>query len=865
MKHLNLMLASFALFSAVGGYAQTDVTSTYLQNADFESGIAIDNGICTYAKDMAGNNTTYSGLQPVDGWTAGENGDAKAAGLFAYGGTPFLGGAGYVAPATSEGKGNNALGLVAVWQGIAQYTQAVTLPAGTYTLTAEVYNGAGTTKAAKNLFGFIASNGTEYLAPAKAYAVGSWETISVTFVLAEETAGQVSIGYTAPNAGSAANMHLFYDNVQIAYTAGNAELEANTEKVAGASATNPILTDFVVNGTFDAGNTGWQRTASFQNNGTATNQQGDFTGPFWENWNSSAMAQKMYQTARNIPNGTYRLKIAAFVNNLATDGSQYVFANDNQTPLTANGPLFYEVWTVVTNNEVTFGLEQTTATANWLGIDNVSLTYYGEGDVIEAAQDATHKADYDAAVANANTAKEEYAVVTGEEMTALDAELAKPEPTTAEGYDAAVVAINAAVNAVKEVAPVYEAFNAAKAATYETLPYAAPAKYEALTAAQQVEAATSAADAQTKIDAMKKALRQYVESNSVAEGVEGSEDFTSVITNPNAEAMDGWTLATHDGGATMDIKSNEPFVDGNDVAATGYFDGGNWNANDWTTSFTQDITVPAGKYVLAVTARGSANLRWFRLVAADKTTDLAHVGANVEDGVFGRGWNDGVVEFTTNGGTVTIKVDANTQTAHEWQSFSRFRLTRIGNPDADVVTVSSVRYATYVTKTAVDLDQVEGLTAYAVKANSADDIVYTQVTGVVAAGTPLLINGDAGDYAMAFSDAEAATPANNDLLVADGVVAGDGQTIYVLANGINGLGWYLVKENSVIKAGKAYLKIVNAGGAKEFIALGEVTGINTVATDVDNANAPLYNVAGQRVGKDAKGLVIKNGKKIIIK
>lgn len=43
------------------------------------------------------------------------------------------------------------------------------------------------------------------------------------------------------------------------------------------------------------------------------------------------------------------------------------------------------------------------------------------------------------------------------------------------------------------------------------------------------------------------------------------------------------------------------------------------------------------------------------------------------------------------------------------------------------------------------------------------------------------------------------------------------------------------------------------------------TGIETVTTNAANANVPMYNLAGQRVGDGAKGLVIKNGKKMILK
>ena len=45
----------------------------------------------------------------------------------------------------------------------------------------------------------------------------------------------------------------------------------------------------------------------------------------------------------------------------------------------------------------------------------------------------------------------------------------------------------------------------------------------------------------------------------------------------------------------------------------------------------------------------------------------------------------------------------------------------------------------------------------------------------------------------------------------------------------------------------------------------ETTGINNITTEATEANAPAYNLAGQKVGKEYKGVVIKAGKKFILK
>ena len=168
-------------------------------------------------------------------------------------------------------------------------------------------------------------------------------------------------------------------------------LYENTAFVAGANKDNPVATNFVVNGYFNSSNTGWKRTGSFANNGLANNQQGDFTGNFWENWNGSAQVNKMYQQINNIPNGTYKLEIAAFVNNFENPNeSQFVFANNDKVFLTTPEPTLYHVYTYVTDNTIEVGLEQTKAITNWMGIDNVSLTYYGEENVVDELENPDH-------------------------------------------------------------------------------------------------------------------------------------------------------------------------------------------------------------------------------------------------------------------------------------------------------------------------------------------------------------------------------------------------------------------------------------------------------------------------------------------
>lgn len=49
------------------------------------------------------------------------------------------------------------------------------------------------------------------------------------------------------------------------------------------------------------------------------------------------------------------------------------------------------------------------------------------------------------------------------------------------------------------------------------------------------------------------------------------------------------------------------------------------------------------------------------------------------------------------------------------------------------------------------------------------------------------------------------------------------------------------------------------------IAKPVTTGINNITTDATLENAPAFNLAGQKVGKAYKGVVIKAGKKFVQK
>ena len=192
------------------------------------------------------------------------------------------------------------------------------------------------------------------------------------------------------------------------------------------------------------------------------------------------------------------------------------------------------------------------------------------------------------------------------------------------------------------------------------------------------------------------------------------------------------------------------------------------------------------------------------------------------------------------------------------------------------LTIPSSSFATYAAYYPVDYAKSD-LEAYAVKLNDAKDgVVFTKISGVVPAGVPVLLKGDANkEYVL--NKADGGSSVSTDLKMSDGTATStdgssastDAATLYALSTVDDVTAFYPVKKNSPIPAKRCYLEVKSTSPKAAFYSLGtnfgETTGISSVENKVEKADAPVYNLAGQLVGKDYKGLVIKNGKKFVIK
>lgn len=171
---------------------------------------------------------------------------------------------------------------------------------------------------------------------------------------------------------------------------------------------------------------------------------------------------------------------------------------------------------------------------------------------------------------------------------------------------------------------------------------------------------------------------------------------------------------------------------------------------------------------------------------------------------------------------------------------------------------------TYVTLT----PKVKGtmkVTVWINKGNRDVYVVKESDAKALALGTEVIasgyINGQNNDVAEDDID----NPLKGYMKMQENIVTkgAEGVDAYVVGAGNQAFWGYLTFTAEAKETYYVFNKNTQIGfGGFEFTPSG--TGISDI-TAADDADAPVYNLAGQRVSKDTKGLLIKNGKKFINK
>lgn len=191
-------------------------------------------------------------------------------------------------------------------------------------------------------------------------------------------------------------------------------------------------------------------------------------------------------------------------------------------------------------------------------------------------------------------------------------------------------------------------------------------------------------------------------------------------------------------------------------------------------------------------------------------------------------------------------------------------------------TVVNNDYATLGCSVPLDITSLPtGITAYTLSTTGTTINKVQKTTTLLANKGVLLENTSGENKTLSIPVAASGTAdANNQLVAFTGSgnltqPEGGNTYYYILTDMNNKVGFYKVNKQSgnAMGANTAYLVVDGSSLARDFFALdGETTGIaNVDVNDNFDANAPMYNLAGQRVSKNYKGVVIVNGKKMLNK
>ncbi len=210
-------------------------------------------------------------------------------------------------------------------------------------------------------------------------------------------------------------------------------------------------------------------------------------------------------------------------------------------------------------------------------------------------------------------------------------------------------------------------------------------------------------------------------------------------------------------------------------------------------------------------------------------------------------------------GKLTIGVESTFNGVEgSWVVVDNFRLTYLGATAAETVTIGEALYATYVAPVDVDFTGTE-VSAFAAQAK--DGYVHLEPVTTVPAGTAVVVKADAaGTYNVNTTTGASLGATKNELIAATAEVTADG-TQYILAKQDDEVGFAKATTGSTIAAGKGYLQFTTAVKAFYPFAGNDATGISGI--EAINGDAPIYNVAGQRLGKMQKGINIVGGKKVL--
>ena len=257
---------------------------------------------------------------------------------------------------------------------------------------------------------------------------------------------------------------------------------------------------------------------------------------------------------------------------------------------------------------------------------------------------------------------------------------------------------------------------------------------------------------------------------------------------------------------------------------------------------------------------------WFKVtVVADDDDDNFVEFYLCKDGVVQQGWD--TVDLSSLGKVTMLTFYFSGSDMGTWglntPAYFAFDNMKIGDAATADVTIGKGGYSTFVSESNMAIPA--GVTAYYATAANDNAVALEEITdGVIPAGAGVVLKGEEGKtYTFAETDAKASELAGNLMVgVADASTFTNDGHVYVIAT-VDGVTAFYQYTGTTFPEGKAYLNMPGASVAKVKI-VGNATGIKGLS-ESKSMSESIYNLNGARVNENFKGIVVKNGKKVLVK
>ena len=313
--------------------------------------------------------------------------------------------------------------------------------------------------------------------------------------------------------------------------------------------------------------------------------------------------------------------------------------------------------------------------------------------------------------------------------------------------------------------------------------------------------------------------------------------------------------------------------------------------------YTKDVTVeeiPSGKYNATVSnprfiGGDSAclivdvtNNDSFDHPGRDATANI-HLLRNIDLEHYSSCEIDSELDAIPAGETVTLSFDISNRFISDWTQFANYETYTISlyNPSNKKNTIyeivipetkfytaeiSAWGYASFAKSEDLDFSECNDLEAYTGKVDDSKEYVVMTKREQVPANTGLVLKGTPyKKYAVKAIDNAEEIP-DNDLVAVTEDKTIDADSVLTLECIDRIVGFYNFAE-TLIKAGQSYLPKTKTGDVS-YMRLqwdSDPTSISNISVENKIWTTAIFNLAGQKVNENYRGIVIKNGKKIIVK